>query len=389
VPVSAVDEVVGGRAQQLLARAGITAWATIGLVVLTGVVVSLLSAVSSVVLPLIFAAVLAVLFRPVAAWLELRGFRPTLAAGAVVVGCVLVVGVVVALAVNGILDQTSQIGDQVEEALATAGLDEGSADDVREAIESLSPAISEGFAKLVVGGIGRLAGFAAGAVLGVLIMYYLIKDGATMRRSFVGLLAPEHRATGSDLIDDACHVLRKYGRGRTTLSAIVSFAVGVAGLLMGLPLVLTVVVVNFVGGYVPYIGAVVGGGLAVAVALAEGGVTAAVVMLVVVLGANLLLENVVEPKVMGRTLDLHPLVVLMVTAIGGIVGGLVGLILAVPFAAIALRALGRVRAVDAFHGLADRARPAVENLFTSAEPVAAGVDGSLGVTSDIETKETP
>ena len=53
-------------------------------------------------------------------------------------------------------------------------------------------------------------------------------------------------------------------------------------------------------------------------------------MLVVVLAANLLLENFVEPKVMGRTLDIHPLVVLVVTALGGLLGGIVGLILAVP-----------------------------------------------------------
>jgi predicted PurR-regulated permease PerM len=270
--MSAVDRVVGGRAQRLIARAGITAWSMIGLVGVTAIVLLMLSAVSSVVLPLIFAAVLAVLFRPVAAWLESRGLRPTLAAGAVVIGCVVVVAVVVVLAVRGVLDQTAQIGGQVEEALAASGLDQETADDLQDAIESLSPVISEGVAKLVVGGIGRLAGFAAGAVLGVLIMYYLIKDGGSIRRSLVGSLAPVHRPAADELIGDAMHVLRKYGRGRTTLSALVAFAVGVASLLLGLPLVLTVVVVNFVGGYVPYIGAVVGGGLAISIALADGGV---------------------------------------------------------------------------------------------------------------------
>jgi putative heme transporter len=381
--MSAIDQVVGGRAQRLIARAGITAWSTIGLVGVTAIVLMLLSAVSSVVLPLIFAAVLAVLFRPVAAWLEARGLRPTLAAGAVVIGCVVAVAVVVVLAVRGVLDQTVQIGGQLEEALATSGLDEATADDLRDAIESLSPVISEGVAKLVVGGIGRLAGFAASAVLGVLIMYYLIKDGRSIRRSLVGSLAPSHRPTADDLIDDATRVLRKYGRGRTTLSALVAFAVGAASLLMGLPLVLTVVVVNFVGGYVPYIGAVVGGGLAISIALADGGVTTAILMLVVVLGANLLLENLVEPKVMGRTLDIHPLLVLIVTAIGGIVGGLVGLILAVPFTVITLRALSRARPGDALQDFAGRARPAVETLLSGREPVTTD-NGPNGPTSKPE-----
>ena len=76
----------------------------------------------------------------------------------------------------------------------------------------------------------------------------------------------------------------------------------------------TIVVANFIGGYIPYIGAFLGGGLAVIIALGDGGLPVAAIMLVVVLAANLLLENFVEPKVMGRTLDIHPLVVLVVTA---------------------------------------------------------------------------
>ena len=127
------------------------------------------------------------------------------------------------------------------------------------------------------------------------------------------------------------------------MSAIVAVVIGLASLLLGLPLVFTIVVVNFIGGYIPYIGAFLGGGLAVIVALGDGGLDAAAVMLVVVLAANLVLENFVEPKVMGRTLDIHPLVVLVVTALGGFLAGIVGLILAVPFTVIAANAIGRLR----------------------------------------------
>jgi putative heme transporter len=120
-------------------------------------------------------------------------------------------------------------------------------------------------------------------------------------------------------------------------------AIGLVALLLGLPLVFTIVVVNFIGGYIPYIGAFLGGGLAVIIALGDGGVPEAAVMLVVVLAANLVLENFVEPKVMGRTLDIHPLVVLIVTALGGLLGGIVGLILAVPVTVIAGNAIARLR----------------------------------------------
>jgi putative heme transporter len=139
--------------------------------------------------------------------------------------------------------------------------------------------------------------------------------------------------------------------------------VGLASLLLGLPLVLTIVVVNFIGGYIPYIGAFLGGGLAVIVAWGDGGLGVAALMLVIVLASNLLLENLVEPRVMGRTLDIHPVVVLIVTALGGFLAGIVGLILAVPFTVIAANAIGRLRSRGFFRVVADRAEPTVRGML--------------------------
>jgi predicted PurR-regulated permease PerM len=127
--------------------------------------------------------------------------------------------------------------------------------------------------------------------------------------------------------------------------------------------VFTIVVVNFVGGYIPYIGAFLGGGLAVLVALGDGGLADAAVMFVVVLAANLALENFVEPKVMGRSLDIHPVVVLVVTALGGLLGGIVGLILAVPGYVIVRNAIARLRARGVVERVAERAQPAVKHML--------------------------
>ncbi|HEV2919334.1 MAG TPA: AI-2E family transporter, partial [Actinomycetota bacterium] len=103
--------------------------------------------------------------------------------------------------------------------------------------------------------------------------------------------------------------------------------------------------------------------LAVIIALGEGGLGTAAVMLVVVLAANLVLENFVEPKVMGRTLDIHPLVVLVVTALGGLLGGIVGLILAVPATVIASNGIGRLRARGSLARVAERAEPTVRRIL--------------------------
>jgi predicted PurR-regulated permease PerM len=101
----------------------------------------------------------------------------------------------------------------------------------------------------------------------------------------------------------------------------------------------------------------------VIIALGEGGLDVAAVMLVVVLASNLLLENFVEPRVMGRTLDIHPLVVLVVTALGGFLFGIVGLILAVPFTVIAGKALGQLRSRGFFRLVADRAEPTIQKML--------------------------
>jgi predicted PurR-regulated permease PerM len=329
----------------LLVRLGIAAWCVIGIGVVVAAVVAGLAAVSSVVLPLLFAIVLAVLFQPLARRLERRGVPPSLAAGAVVIGLVLVCVGVVVMTVYGIVTQTDRIVEEVEAALVELDIGDDTIADVRASLEDLNPSVTSGFVTAALAGISAIGGFAVGALLGVLIMYYLMKDGDDLRRQLVGRVPAAYTTELDELLTESSFVLRRYWLGRTIVSAIVATVVGVAALVLGLPLVGTLVVVTFVGGYVPYIGAVLGGLLAVVVALGSSGVGAAIVMLVVVLVANLLIENLVEPAVTGRTLRIHPLVVLLVTTAGGIVGGLVGLIMAVPLTVIAVKAVGHVRNV--------------------------------------------
>jgi predicted PurR-regulated permease PerM len=130
------------------------------------------------------------------------------------------------------------------------------------------------------------------------------------------------------------------------LSAVVTAVVVVVSLLMGLPLVGTIAIVNFIGGFVPYIGAFIGGALATLLAVADGGISQGLLMLAIVLAANLLLENLLEPKIMAGRLRIHPLAVLIVTVIGGVVGGIMGLMLAVPLAVVGADLIHRLRRLD-------------------------------------------
>ena len=348
-------------------KIGVLAWSFVGVVVATIIIVTAFGYVSEILLPLLFAAVLAVIFKPTVGSLERRGFKPSLAAGLIVLGLLLLMTVVMVATVKGVLDQTDEIGASVDAAIDKASdqldIEQGSLDDARAATQEAGPTIAEGVLTKFVEGINSLLGLVSGLILGALIMYYLLKDGTALRRNVVSKIDPLARQDVDDFIGDACRILREYGRGRTVMSAVVAVVVALAALLLGLPLVFTIFVVNFIGGYIPYIGAFLGGGLAVIIALGDGGIGIAAIMLVIVLASNLLLENFVEPKVMGRTLDIHPLVVLVVTALGGFLAGIVGLILAVPFTVIAGNAIGRLRSRGFFGRVADRAQPAVQQIL--------------------------
>ncbi len=351
-------------------RIGIWAWSFVGLVVAAIIVFFALSAVSEIALPMTFAAVLAVIFKPLVGTLERRNIKPSLAAGVIVLGLLALMAGVAVATVRGVTEQADEISTSVDKALHKAadetdalGIDQQSLDEARKAVEDADPMITTGVLSGLVSGIGVLVAIASGVILGALIMYYLLKDGTRLRRAVVAQVDPALRGDVDDFIGDSCRILRDYGQGRTVMSAIVAVVIGVAALLLGLPLVFTIVVVNFIGGYIPYIGAFLGGGLAVLIALGDGGLPEAVIMLVIVLAANLVLENFVEPKVMGRTLDIHPLVVLIVTALGGLLGGIVGLILAVPAWVIASNAIARARSRGVFEQVAERAQPAVQHLL--------------------------
>ena len=332
-------------AARVLQAAGRGAWAFVGICVAVAIVASGFAVIGEVMLPLVFAAVLAVCFRPLASRLQRNEYVSTGAAsGVVVLGLLGLACGVAWAAIRGIVSQSGEVMSELQNGLVEAGVTESAAADIAQGLEDLQPTVAFGFIESLISGISTVSGLIGGVLLGVLIMFYLLKDGAALRRATLQRMRADRAAQFDAFVSEASSVLRLYWLGRTIVSAIVASVVGLASLLMGLPLIGTLMAVTFVGGYIPYIGAVIGGALAVMVAIGTNGIPAGVLMLVVVLVANLLIENLVEPLVTGRSLRIHPLVVLLVTTLGGILGGLVGLMMAVPITVIAARGIKYLRA---------------------------------------------
>lgn len=336
-------------------RVGIAAWTIIGCVLVAMIAVSALAAVSELVLPLIFAVLVGAAIYPLARRLQ-RWMHPAAAAATVVLGSLASIGLVAVMVVRNIVQETGSLARQIDLALNelggttdSVGLDTETLERIRAALRDAAALIGRGIASLLVGGIGAVVGFVAGIVLAVLIGYYVLKDGPIIKAWIVKQFPPTAQPEVRDFLSTGVRSIRSYWTGRTVLSAVVALVISLVSLVMGLPLVGTIAVVNFMGGYVPYLGAFLGGGLATLLALADGGLSQGIVMLVIVLACNLMLENILEPKVMGQRLAIHPLVVLLATTAGGILGGMVGLVLAVPVTALVIDLVRRLKASGLQH----------------------------------------
>ena len=174
----------------------------------------------------------------------------------------------------------------------------------------------------------------AGVVLTLFITFFLLKDGARIWTWLIKGLNPEAHRRVSAAGDNAWRALVNYVRGTTVVAAIHALFIGLALWLLGVPLLVPFIVLIFLAAFVPIIGILVVGALAILVALATKGWVAAVILLAVFLLENQIEGHLLQPLVVGRIVKLHPLAIILVLAVGGIIAGIPGAIVAVPFAAV-------------------------------------------------------
>jgi len=336
-----------------LTRVGVGIWTIIGAAILVSMIAAILASLSELMLPMVFAVMMGAVLFPVARRLQ-RKLEPGITAMLIVAGSIVAVAGVTLLAVRAVIDETGELTEEIDAALEdlsstteSVQLDAAALEDMREAIASVAGMIGRGLLTGLVSGVGAVIGFVGGSILGALILYYVLKDGPEIRTAMIRWFPERFRGEANAFVTSSVHAVRGYWAGRSVMSAIVTLVVVVVSLLMGLPLIATIGVVNFVGGFVPYIGAFIGGSLATLLAVSNGGINQGLVMLVILLVANLLLENLLEPRIMGDRLRIHPLAVLLATTAGGVIGGILGLILAVPVTVVGFDLLKRLRRLGA------------------------------------------
>jgi predicted PurR-regulated permease PerM len=176
--------------------------------------------------------------------------------------------------------------------------------------------------------------FVTGLVLTLFISFFLLKDGPRIWAWVISGLRPEAKRRVGNAGDAAWRALVNYVRGTTAVAAIHALFLGLAFWLLGLPLLVPFIVLVFLAAFVPIIGILVVGGLAILVALATKGWVAALILLAVLLVENQIEGHLLQPLVVGRIVRLHPLAIIIVLAVGAIIAGIPGAIIAVPLTAV-------------------------------------------------------
>jgi putative heme transporter len=263
----------------------------------------------------------------------------SLAALVVTLGSTSVLGGLVYLVVEAVRDQydelvesTSAGLDEVQDLLGGFGVDRARLDELQEqAVQALSDnqdRITAG----VLSGASVLAEVVAGLLLTVVLLFFCLRDGRSMWEWAVRLV-PRAGATIDVGGRAALGTLSAYLRGTAILGAFDAVFLGLALVLLGVPLAVPLAALVFLGGFIPLVGATLTGAVAVLVALVtEGPVTAGLVLLAVVV-VQQVESQVVAPVVLGRTLELHPVAVTASLTAGAVLGGVLGAAASVPLVA--------------------------------------------------------
>jgi putative heme transporter len=212
--------------------------------------------------------------------------------------------------------------------------------------EQVDPIASARTAAEVVGSI----------LLALVLLFFLLKDGREMWQWTLRRAAGRNQDVAAEAGRIGWHTLGSYSRGTMLIAAIDAIGIGLALVLLRVPLAFPLALITFIGGFVPIIGATVAGAVAVLVALAANGPTTALLTLAAVIAVQQIEGNLLEPLVMKRQVRLHPVVILVAVTAGTLIAGIAGAFVAVPITAVTWRIVDSVQ----------RQRQAVANASDSA-----------------------
>ncbi|MBG0816683.1 AI-2E family transporter [Planomonospora sp. ID82291] len=310
---------------------------------MTAVVLWALGQMWSVTWPVLVALLLTTLTWPPTRFLRRRGWPPALAASVVTVLFLIVAAGIVVLIAVPVASQSGELTagvvdgiQQLRKWAAGPPLNIGDAQ-FAQGLDTAATRIQGsvgGIVNAAVTGVGTVLNGLVTTVLALFLMFFFLKDGPRflpwLSRQLPGRLAVDIPAVAARGWD----TLGAFVRSQAFVGLLDAVFIGLGLWIVGVPLVLPLAVLTFVAAFVPIVGALFAGFVAVLIALVSNGPTDALIVLIIIVVVQQLEGNVFQPMVQSHGLGLHAAVVLLAVTLGGSLAGIVGSLLAVPAAAL-------------------------------------------------------
>ncbi len=295
-----------------------------------------------VVLPIVIALLIAALAAPLIGWAQQVGIPRRLAALLIVILGVGFIALLVTFVGNQVAQGVGDLSKQVDSGIEQVRdwLRDGplhvTDSQLSSALDRAQAQISN-YSEDAVGKVTEVGTAVGHVVAGIFIVlfstYFFLADGPLIWAWLVRLFPRAGRLRADSSGRVAWKSLTQFVRATVLVAGTDAIGVMIGAWILGVPFVSAIGVIVFLGAFVPMIGAFVSGTVAVLVALVAVGPVKALIMFGVVVGVQQLEAHVLQPFLMGRFVSVHPLGVIVAIALGVIVAGIPGALIAVPLAA--------------------------------------------------------
>ncbi|HWM21412.1 MAG TPA: AI-2E family transporter [Ilumatobacteraceae bacterium] len=337
-------------------RLGAYSWRLIGIGVVALAALWLLSRMRAVAIPIIVAVFLSRILAPISEWLRRHRWPASVAAAASLLAFFVVLAGAIAAIAPSVADETESLGTTLTEAIDDVEdwvVEDGPFNVSRETVDRLRERTGERFDGLlresdgaVLEGATLVAEVIAGLILALLLTFFMLRDGARFTSWVISHARPERQLQLRRAAEGGWSALGGYLRGAALLGLVESVIIGITLFAVGAGLVVPVMLLTFAAAFIPIIGAIAAGVVAILVALVTGGTVAALIVAVVALVVQQLDNDVLAPIIYGRSLSLHPVTVLLSVVAGGALFGIAGTVLAVPLVAVTVNVTKEIRVGD-------------------------------------------
>jgi putative heme transporter len=294
-----------------------------------------------VVLPVLAALFLATVLMPISDAMRRVRVPPALAAFLTILVAALLLSGITALLAPPVANELGDLEESFREGLAEVG---STLENVGISQEEIDNAIDDGLQTLeensgpigqgIVSGALLVFEVIAGTLLGIVLLFFFLKDGDRIWSWLVSLIPARHREDANEVGRRGWSTLGHYLRGVALVALFDAVVIGAALAILGVPLVLPLAVLTFFSAFFPLVGAVTAGFVAALVALVSEGPVTALIVVAVITAVQQLEGDVIYPVVVGRSIELHPVAILLVLTAGAVVAGVIGALFAVPIAAV-------------------------------------------------------